>query len=402
MVSTKDAARAVVDDAADALIDVSHRIHARPELAFEEEQAADWLATTLAEHDFRVTAGVADLPTAFLAEAGSGPLTITICAEYDALPDMGHACGHNVIAAAALGAGLALAPVADELGLTVRVIGTPAEELGGGKVVLIERGAFDGTHLAMMVHPSPAEADRMRPLAIAQYDLHYTGRTAHASATPHLGVNAADAITVAQVGIGLLRQHLRPGDQVHGIVTHGGEAANIVPGRASCRYFMRSKDLTHLAELEARLLRCFEAGAVATGATLEVEAIGPRYSEFHHPDTLVDRYRANAEALGRSFDPDRRANGGSTDMGNVSLLMPSLHPMLGLDSLPAVNHQAEFAAFCATPAADRAVLDGAVALAWTAIDAAVDPATRAELLAGDTAYGGRDSYPWRFESDASL
>jgi amidohydrolase len=315
-------------------------VHAHPELAFEEERSSAWLAEALAEHDFRVERGVGGLDTAFVAEAGSGPLTNAICAEYDALPGIGHACGHNVIAAAAVGAGLALARVADEVGVTVRVVGTPAEELGGGKILLLERGVFDGAHAAMMVHPAPNEADSFSTLAVSQYDLHFRGRTAHASMAPHLGVNAADAITVAQVAIGLLRQHLHRGDQVHGIVTRGGEAANVVPGEATARYFVRAPDLARLAELEPRILRCFEAGALATGAELAVEALGPPYSELLADRQLAERYAANATALGRRFPASPPSGaGGSTDMANVSLLVPTIHPMLGLDSLPAVNHQ---------------------------------------------------------------
>lgn len=394
----RDAAAGGVARAADALVELSERMWDHPETAFEEEQAAAWTADLLAVGGFDVETGVGDLPTAYTATYGRGDLTVTICAELDALPGIGHACGHNVIAAAGVGAGLALATVADDLGLRVRVVGTPAEELGGGKILLLERGVFDGTHLAMMVHPSPTENDRFATLAVAQSDFCFHGRTAHASVAPHLGVNAADAITVAQVALGLLRQHLNRGDQVHGIVTSGGEAANIVPGEATARYFWRAPGLAELAELEPRIRRCFEAGALATGATLDVVPLGPPYAEFVHDDELVACYRANAERLGRQFAPPTRGAGGSTDMANLSLLMPTIHPMLGLGSAPAVNHQPEFAAHCRTGTAHQAALDGATAMAWTAIDAALTPALRQRLVsAPDTAYGHRASYPWRFE-----
>ena len=383
--------------AADALVELSHLIWDHPEVAFEERQAADWTADMLAGEGFDVTMGVGDLPTAYTATYGSGDLTVAVCVELDALPDIGHACGHNVIAAAGVGAGLGLRAVADELGLRIRVVGTPAEELGGGKILLLERGVFDGVQLAMMVHPSPVEGDAFATLAVAQCDFHYTGRTAHASVSPHLGVNAADAITVAQVGLGLLRQHLARGDQVHGIVTHGGEAANIVPGHASARYFWRAPTLEALARLEPRVLACFEAGALATGATLEVESLTPPYSEFDTDTEIAALYRVNAEALGRTFGPRPGGAAGSTDMANLSLLMPTIHPMLGLDSFPAVNHQPEFAAHCRTPGADQAAIDGARAMAATAIDAALTPAVRQRLTsAADTTYGHRDTYPWRY------
>ncbi|MBA3302668.1 MAG: M20 family metallopeptidase [Acidimicrobiia bacterium] len=383
--TAKDAARSVVDTSRDTLVDLSHRIHSRPELAFEEERSSAWVAEALAAGGLEVEAGVCDLPTAFVATAGSGPFTVAVCAEYDALPGIGHACGHNVIAAAAVGAGLALAGLADDLGLTVKVIGTPAEEGGGGKILLLERGGFAGVHAAMMVHPSPVERDQMTCLAVSHVDVHYTGKSAHASAWPEKGVNAADALTVAQVGIGLLRQHIGSTDRIHGIVTDGGDAPNIVPERTSGKWYIRSRTLASLAELEPKVHRCFEAGALATGARLEIVPASPPYSEFAHDLDMVAVYRRNVEALGRHpVDIPRELaerSAGSTDMANISLAIPSIHPMLGLDSLPAVNHQPEFAAFCATPKADQAVVDGATAMAWTTIDLATDESQRQRLMA---------------------
>ncbi len=236
-------------------------------MCFEEEHAADWTATALSEAGFSVETGVADLSTAYVASYGSGPLTIGICAEYDALPGVGHACGHNVIAAAAIGAGLALAPLADDLGITVKVFGTPAEEGGGGKIIMLDKGVFAGVHAAMMVHPAPTEMDRMPCLAVSHVDVHYHGKAAHASAFPELGINAADALTVAQTSIGLLRQHIRQTDRVHGIVTHGGDAPNVVPEATSGKWYIRSSTLDELAELEPKVHRCFEAGALATGCS---------------------------------------------------------------------------------------------------------------------------------------
>ncbi len=378
----KDAAAATVDRGAAALVELSHRIHAHPELSFEEHRAAAWCAGALAAGGFTVEAPVAGLDTAFVATAGDGPLTVAICCEYDALPEIGHACGHNVIAAAAVGAGLALAPLADELGCTVKVLGTPAEEGGGGKITMLEAGAFDGCNAAMMVHPWPTELVQMPCLAVAHYDVAYAGKEAHASAFPEQGRNAADALTVAQVAIGLLRQHSRPGDQVHGIVTLGGAAPNIVPAHTRAKYYVRSTSLPALEAWDERVRHCFEAGALATGCELEFLPQGPVYSEFATDGDLARRYRANAEARGRHFpDPPEHAVPASTDMANVSLAMPSIHPTLGLDSLPAVNHQAAFTAHCARPVADKALLDGAVAMAWTVVDAALDPAERSRLTA---------------------
>ncbi|MEY2567843.1 MAG: hypothetical protein QOE35_2372 [Actinomycetota bacterium] len=381
----KQAAKGGVTEAADELIELSHRVHGHPELCFEEERASVWAAEVLTKHGFTVEAGVADLPTAFTATAGSGPLTIAICAEYDALPGIGHACGHNVICAAGVGAGLALAPLADDLGITVKVMGTPAEEGGGGKILMLERGAFDGVHAAMMVHPAPMEMDTFPCLAVSHVDVRYTGKEAHASAFPELGINAADAITVAQVGVGLLRQHIRSTDRIHGIVTHGGEAPNVVPAHTTSKWYIRSSTLAELADLEPKVHRCFEAGAIATGCTVDIEQMSPRYSEMREDADVRAIYRRNAEELGRTF-PDLGGGAGriagSTDMANISLAIPTIHPMLGLGTFPVSNHQPEFTAFCATETADKAALDGAAAMAWTCIDLAAEGDVRDRLVSG--------------------
>lgn len=377
----RDAAREILERQRGRLVDLSHRIHANPELAFEEEKASAWCAEMLAENGFAVEKPFCGLPTAFAARSGSGPLHVAICAEYDALPGIGHACGHNVIATMAVGAGIAAARVADDLGLTVSVIGTPAEEAGGGKIVLLDRGGFAGQHLAMMVHPGPVDAEEFQTLACSTFDVHYTGRAAHAAAFPELGVNALDAITIAQTALGLLRQHIDPADRVHGIVTHGGDAPNVVPAATSARYIARSRTVSRLAELMPRVVRCFEAGALATGATLDLRET-PAYADMKPDGALGALYRRNAEALGRRFPEIRQGNrfAGSTDMGNVSHALPSIHPLIGLDSLPAVPHQPGFTACAKTPVADRAAFDGALAMAWTAIDVAADAALRNRFI----------------------
>ncbi len=377
----KAAARAAFDRVESELVDLSHRIHAHPEIKWEEERACAWVGEALTGYGFAVESGICDLPTAFQARAGSGPLHVVVCAEYDALPGIGHACGHNIIAATAVGAGVALAEVADDLGLTVRVMGTPAEEGGGGKILLLQGGAFDGAHLAMMTHPAPIDIAEWTIIAAQQFRIRYTGKEAHASAFPELGRNAADALTVAGVAVGLLRQHIHAGDRVHGIVTHGGEAPNIVPAHTEAEYIIRGTTVADFEVMRERVMRCFEAGALATGTTLDVMARHEPYAEMHHDPVLAAAYRRNAEALGRTFKPfDPRASG-STDMGNVSLAIPSIHPAIGIDCLPAVNHQPEFTAHCITPAADQALRDGAVAMAWSAIDCATDDAVRTRLLA---------------------
>ena len=362
------------------LIALSHRIHAHPELMWQEQQACAWLCEALTGYGFSVKAGICQLPTAFEARAGSGPLHVVICAEYDALPGIGHACGHNVIAATAVGAGLALAAVADDLGLTVRVMGTPAEEGGGGKILLLQRGAFAGAHMAMMTHPVPLDIIKLPIIASEQFRIRYTGKEAHASFCPELGINAADALTVSGVAIGLLRQQIRADDRVHGIITRGGDAPNIIPAHTEAEYVIRGADLAKLEVMRERVMRCFEAGALATGATLDVLSRHEPYAEMHHDPDIAAAYQRNAESLGRTFGPFDPRAAASTDMGNVSLAIPSIHPGIGIDSLPASNHQPEFAAHCITPAADHALRDGALAMAWAAIDCATDEAIRTRLL----------------------
>lgn len=376
----KAEAQRVVERAKDDLIALSHAVHGYAETAFEEVQSAASVANALEQAGFEVELGYGGLSTALRASAGGGPLRVVICAEYDALPGIGHACGHNVIAAAAAGAGLGLAAVADDIGLEVVVLGTPAEEAGGGKVLLLEAGAFDSAHLAMMVHPAPFDAAAPPVLAIEWLEVSYLGKEAHASAFPEQGINAADAMVVAQVAIGLLRQHLDSAHRVHGYVTKAGEAANIIPALAEASYMIRTPRIDDLAPLRERVAACFEAGAKAAGAELTLTYPYPPYSHLEHHAELGRLYRRNAERLGRTFH-DGSVPPVSTDMGNVSLRLPAIHPFIGIDSLPAGNHQPGFTAAAARPAADQAVIAGAVAMAWTAIDAASDPALAEQLQA---------------------
>ena len=367
----------------DSLLSLSHDLHANPELAWEEHRSVQRTAEPLAAHPlFKLTEKPAGIDTAFIASVGSGPLHIGICAEYDALPGIGHACGHNIIAAAAVGAGLLLAGLVEDLGLTVTVFGTPAEEGGGGKISMLKAGLFDGVHAAMMVHPAPTDADRMHCLAVSHFDVHYHGRNAHASAFPQNGINAADAITVAQVGIGLMRQHIRATDRIHGIVTKGGDAPNIVPDHTIYKAYVRARTVAELEELEPRVMNVLAAGALATGCTHEVVRHSDLYSEFLDDEDTLALFRANAEGLGRAYPaPQKRrapmtphdgehAISASTDMANVSLTVRSIHPMIGIEARGASNHQPEFTAACATESADKAVRDGALAMALTCIDLA--------------------------------
>ncbi len=384
----KAAARQQVERANEALVGLSHWIHANPELGYEERMAAGWVAEWLEKAGFAVTRGAGGLETAVIGTSGPGPLNVALLVEYDALPEVGHACGHNVIAASSVGAAVGLTAVAEQLGMRVTVIGTPAEEGGAGKQQLIDAGAFGGVHCALMVHPGPNDQLLPEVLAAQSIDVTYTGLPSHAGAFPERGINAADGMVVAQVAIGLLRQALLPTDRVHGIVTVGGEAPNIIPAKVQGRWMIRAASVARMDELRQKVLRCFEAGATASGAALTLEQ-HIVYADMIHDRDLTGLYRANAEALGRTFvddmppDPSRLLmTRFSTDMGNVSYVVPSIHPIIGIDSAPAVNHQPEFTAAAASPAADRAIFDGAVALAWTAIDAAADGQLRARLLNG--------------------
>ncbi|MEU4813490.1 M20 family metallopeptidase [Nocardia fluminea] len=380
---TATASDAAILAASDELIGLSHAIHAEPELAFAETRSVAKVLEPLVERGFAVTKGVAGLSTAFRAVYGGGRLTVGICAEYDALPEIGHACGHNIIAASAVGAAIGLAAVADTLDLTVVVLGTPAEESGGGKVLMLEAGAFDDIAMAMMVHPGPADIVGARSLALADLAIVFHGREAHASAAPELGRNAGDAVTLTQVAVGLLRQHLRPGQQLHGIVSDGGVAPNIVPGRAELLYYLRAADSGSLDDLMRRAKACFEAGALATGCTHDIRTLAPTYTELTPDPILSAAYRAQITGLGRvPIAPELEVLRplGSTDMGNVTNVVPGIHPVIGIDAGGAATHQPAFAAAAVNASADRAVLDGALALARTAVAIAGDEVHRDRLL----------------------
>ncbi len=365
------------------LLALSHSIHAEPELAFDEHRSCAMTQALVAERGFEITKAPADLDTAFRAEYGSGPLVVGICAEYDALPGIGHACGHNIIAASGVGTALALAEVADELGLTVVLLGTPAEEAGGGKVLMLAAGVFDDIAATVMLHPGPIDIAAGRSLALSEATIRYTGRESHAAVAPYLGINAADAVTVTQVAIGLLRQQLAPGQMMHGIVTDGGQAANVIPARAELRYTMRATDSESLRELESRMAGCFAAGAVGTGCEHIVTETAPAYAELLPDAWLSSTLRAEMVRLGRTPVPeDIEASMplGSTDMGNVTQVMPGIHPIVGIDAGGASIHQPAFAAAAVSASADTAVVEGSIMLARTVVALAETVTERDRVL----------------------
>lgn len=360
-----------VDELAERLIDASHQIHAHPELNFAEHFAHDLLAELLEREGVAVERHAYGLATAFDAVAGNGGPTVAVLCEYDALPGVGHACGHNIIATAGLGAGLAAAAVAEQAGGRVRIIGTPAEEGGGGKVLMARRGAFEGVAAAMMVHPADADLLLMNCLAIQELLVEYDGHAAHAAAAPWEGRNALDAAVLGYMNVAAMRQHIRPDERVHGVITRGGDKPNIVPASAASDWYVRSGTVASLQPLKERVLTALQGAASACGCTMRHEWVDNLYAEMVDNGPLVQAYVANAAALGRTvLDPaaSGRRVVGSTDMGNISHLVPAIHPMIKVapDGVPI--HSVEFARWAADEPGDRAVLDGAKAMAMTVVD----------------------------------
>ncbi|MBI3953542.1 MAG: M20 family metallopeptidase [Chloroflexi bacterium] len=385
----KAQAATVVDGRSEELRRISLDIHGHPEVAFQEHRAAKLLAGYLEANGFRVERGICDMPTAFKASYGSGRPAIAILAEYDALPKLGHACGHNIIGTAAVGAGVALKGAVDALGGSVAVFGTPAEEVWGGKVPMVEKGAFAEVDCALEVHPSSRNSVVNAALACVALDVEFFGKAAHAAAHPDWGINALEALLQSYSHINALRQHIRPTARIHGIITDGGEAANIVPAHAAGTFLVRAVDDDYLDELIERTLACFKAGALATGARLEYRFSSARYGAMHANRTLAEAFRQN---LGRFRDPqgieapEKPQAMGSTDMGNVSAVVPAIHPMLAVAPPDVSLHTPEFVQWAAAPEGHQALLDGAKAMALTAIDVLADlqllAAARAEFERG--------------------
>lgn len=372
----RDTIVATVGGLREQLLAVSHDIHAHPELAFKEHHAAAALCDTLAANNITAARGVYTLETAFeadLPESNDGP-TVAVLAEYDALPGIGHACGHNLIATAALGAFLGLAPLAGSLPGRVRLLGTPAEEQGGGKELMARAGAFDGIDAAMMIHPAGVNLTTMPCICVAEVEVIYHGRSAHASAMPHRGINALDGLLLAYQAISNLRQHIRDQERIHGIITDGGQAPNIVPERAAGMFYVRAVDEKALAALKPRVQSCFEAGAKGSGATVEVNWSNVDYLDLNTNWPLANCFQKHGESLGRDFlAPEQLGGSGSTDMGNVSHRVPSIHPMLACAPRNVVIHHPDFATWAGSEMGDAAALDGAISLALTAAEYLLNP-----------------------------
>jgi len=373
----------VVDDHAEALLAASHDIHGRPELGFAEHHAHEVLTALLDTAGLDVTPHAYGLATAFSARAGSGGPTVAVLCEYDALPVIGHACGHNIIGTAGVGAGIAAAALADELGGTVVVLGTPAEEGGGGKILMAEAGAFDDVDAALMVHPAGADLSRFGAIAIQQLEVTYQGRAAHAAAAPQAGRNALDAAVLGYVNVAALRQHIRTDERIHGIFTKAGDAANVVPEHTAATWYVRSPTVKGLEKLKARVLTCLEAGATAAGCGMEHQWIDPAFANMVDNDPMIERYRANLARTGRTLiDPTSMAQViGSTDMGNVSHVVASIHPMIAVSPPSVAIHTQDFVRYAGGPEGDRAVIDGAKAMVATVVDLWAEPGAIDEVRA---------------------
>jgi amidohydrolase len=373
----KERAMAEIDARRDELIQIADTLHANPEIAFQEHQAAALLSRTLVENAFEVELGVAGLDTAFVAtrQARSPVPTVAILAEYDALPGLGHACGHNLIAAAAIGAGLALQPLLDGLhGLegTLQVIGTPAEEGGGGKAIMVNAGVFDRIDAAMMVHPSSKNLTRRTSLTSFKIQIEFFGKPAHAAAKPDEGINALEGLILTYNGINALRQHLRDDVRIHGIITHGGDAPNIVPEYAAAKFYVRAADTPYTQQVIEKIRSCAEGAALATGASLRFGEYAPHYDNRLPNSKLYDLAEANMLALGLKLaPPDERM--GSSDMGNVSQVVPAIHPYVAIGPEEMGGHTAEFCQAAGSPAGHKGMIKAAKILAMTAIDLLADP-----------------------------
>lgn len=374
-----------IDAASEALRALSLDIHSNPELNFEEHHAHKVLTDYLDSEGFEVVRGAYTMPTAFKAVAGSGGPTVAVLSEYDALPGIGHACGHNLIAIAGVGAGVGLKAALGEQPGTLVILGTPAEEGGAGKQIMIEQGAFGGVDAAMMAHPAPADSATPKVQALQTVTVEYFGKNAHAAAMPWMGVNALDALVAGYNAISMLRQQIRPTDRVHGVFTAAGVKPNIIPDYTAAEFYVRSATMAELAELKVKVQAALESGATATGCTVDVKFVGRPYTDLISSDPLAGRYCAHMAELGL---PVAKIPwfGASTDMGNVSYVVPSIHPMFGIPCDPMnANHTAPFTEAAATPEAHERTIRVAKAMARAAYDLMADPdllsATKKDFLA---------------------
>jgi amidohydrolase len=363
-----------IENSSPQLEELSRKIHDNPETAFEERQAAGWLSAYLEGNGFTLERGICKLPTAFRASYGQGKPAIAILAEYDALPKLGHACGHNLIATSALAAGVAAKPAVDALGGSIAVVGTPGEELTGGKAIMSERGAFDDIDAAMIVHPGGGNSVVMNTLACQTLEVEFIGKAAHASAEPELGINALEAMIQSYNAINSLRQHIKDGARIHGVISDGGEAANIVPAHTAASFFVRAEDDDYLDVLKEKVIDCFTGAAVATGAELKYKWDSVRYAAMNNNMTLARLFRDNMKTLGYDMPlGGDKVWGGSSDVGNVSRLVPTIQPLVAIAPADVLIHTPEFARAAASKESLRSMLNAAEAMAMTVVDLLGNP-----------------------------
>jgi amidohydrolase len=364
-----------VDAAAQEIISISHQIHDHPELGYQEVFASNLLASTLEAHGFSVERGFAGMPTAFRARKGrGGGPRVAILAEYDALPEIGHGCGHNVIATSALGAGIGLGAVIDEVPGEVWVIGTPAEETDGGKVVMAGQGVFNEVDVAMMVHPSGGNYTLTHSLAMDAIQVEYFGAPAHAAVDPWNGRNALDALILLFSSLNALRQQIRPDARIHGIITRGGAAPNIIPDYTAARFYVRARERAYLDGLVEKFKACAQSAALSTGTRVEFSNYENSFDDMVSNVPLSEKVRDYMLAMGAGSFKDSRPDFGSADMGNVSHIIPAIHTMISISSLQEVSpHTREFCAAAVSPEADRALIQAGKSMALAGLDLLADP-----------------------------
>ncbi|MFP4136208.1 MAG: M20 family metallopeptidase [Candidatus Acetothermia bacterium] len=366
----KEKVKKEIDKRSGKLEEIGRRIYDNPELKFEEREAAKWLTEALEEEGFSVERGIGELETAFLARCPKGQEegpTVAYLSEYDALPGLGHACGHNLIANIGLGAGLGLCSVAEELRGQVLVIGTPAEEGGGGKVELLDAGIFEEVDVAMMVHPADINLVGRGSLGVQELKFDFHGKASHAASQPEDGINALDAAISTFNNVNALREHTKESSRIHGIITDGGEKPNIVPEHAGARFYVRAEELDDLTELLEKVKNCARAGALATGVELEIKEEGRLYEPMKPNQHLADLFRSNLEELGEEVQ-EHGSGMGSTDMGNVSQVVPAIHPYIKIAEEGTPAHSEAFAEAADSEEGYSAMIIAAKGLAMTGVD----------------------------------
>ena len=368
----KEKVKASLDKLIPSLEEVSDWMYENPELGFEEYKTSKHLINYIRSNGLEVKNPVGGLDTAFSSSIGtSGPLVV-LCVEYDALPEIGHACGHNIIATASIGAGIALKEVVEDLNIRVKILGTPAEEGGGGKIVLLDEGEFEDATCSMMIHPAPYNVANPTLTTIQQYKVEFFGKDAHAAGAPEEGINALDAQIQLFVNVSTFRQQLPRTNRMHGVIVDGGFKPNIIPSYTSSEWYLRAINGEDLEVLQKKFMNFVEAAALSTGCTFKTESPDYRYTEVLNNKVMYDLFIENSKDVGREmlYEDSSLQGLGSTDMGNVSLAIPSIHPMLSIDAGQAVNHQPEFAAATITKGGHKAIFDGAYSMATTIVDLA--------------------------------